>query len=126
MGSTLTIIIWGILLGAAQLAAGILVGRHLPFGRRKSDQSPMAPRELQTWTRRLHGLVNRRPSYRPPCCVSCDIIGIVAIGSALGLRAFPRIGGVRCEVDEPKYCPAPEAYRPATRCPHARLRRGRR
>jgi diguanylate cyclase len=53
-----TIVVLGIVLGAVQLAAGIVIGRYLPVGRdrhRSSDRPE--PSDLEPFARRLYGLV---------------------------------------------------------------------
>ena len=59
MGITATVILIGLVLGAAQLAAGVVIGRCLPLreGRARPDD-PIEPDRLQTAGRQLHQLVS--------------------------------------------------------------------
>jgi len=58
MELTLTIVLVGIVLGAVQLAVGIVIGRRLRVGRRRSKEDDLlSPGSLQKFGRRLNRLV---------------------------------------------------------------------
>ncbi len=57
MASTSTIILFGILFGALQLAAGILLGRCLPWTAGRSRAESLDAGHLENLARRLHELV---------------------------------------------------------------------
>jgi diguanylate cyclase len=53
MGSTLTIVVLGIVLGIVQLAAGMIIGRCLPWGQDSDRAGSMDPVRLQRFARQL-------------------------------------------------------------------------
>jgi diguanylate cyclase len=57
MASTSTIIWFGILFGVLQLAAGMLLGRYLPWGAARKRDGSLEADQLVRMTRRLHDLV---------------------------------------------------------------------
>jgi len=59
MGSTLTIVLLGLVLAVVQLAAGIVIGRYLPWGDRRGADLTSDPVRLQRFARRLHQMAAR-------------------------------------------------------------------
>jgi diguanylate cyclase len=58
MGTTLTIVLVGILLGTLQMVAGVLIGRCVPFGRHRRCAEYADPETLRDFLRRLSFLVH--------------------------------------------------------------------